>query len=366
MANLFGLVDEDASGDNSGVVSSAGSLSEDKEEDNDSLAQKKEILSPSDQSADEPQTVASTATPNSLPAFGASAFVNGKGEETTTTISSSSSGAAIITLQVVDEERTMVEDHPNSTTNNKHNSTTNTMGDFEEREKGSSKTTSSSTNHLQRKGLAKAKLSGEESTTPSTASSSRGGGMTGANSNNDTMRTASDPGEPAFIPLLIIAAFTSAYAHGGNDIGNSVGPLAAIMMVNDTNEVAKSPDIPIWALLYGCVGFLCGILAMGKFTIKTVANSLMVLTPSRSFAIQIGAALAVLISSVFGLPVSTSHCLVGSVVGIGFLEKYLMKKGEVNSRMLLRILASWVITIPAAMGTSLVCYGIGERYYRNL
>jgi phosphate/sulfate permease len=290
--------------------------------------------------------------------------VNGKGEETTTTISSSSSGAAIITLQVVDEERTMVEDHPNSTTNNKHNSTTNTMGDFEEREKGSSKTTSSSTNHLQRKGLAKAKLSGEDSTTPSTASSS--GGMTGANSNNDTMRTASDPGEPAFIPLLIIAAFTSAYAHGGNDIGNSVGPLAAIMMVNDTNEVAKSPDIPIWALLYGCVGFLCGILAMGKFTIKTVANSLMVLTPSRSFAIQIGAALAVLISSVFGLPVSTSHCLVGSVVGIGFLEKYLMKKGEVNSRMLLRILASWVITIPAAMGTSLVCYGIGERYYRNL
>jgi PiT family inorganic phosphate transporter len=134
-----------------------------------------------------------------------------------------------------------------------------------------------------------------------------------------------------------------------------VGPLSAIIMVAESHTVASTPEIPFWALCYGSAGFVLGIVTMGRLTIKTVGTKLTTLTPSKSFATQMGGAVAVLGSSALGLPVSTSHCLVGSVVGIGVFEQ-VMKTGHLNLAMLSRIALAWGMTIPLAMIVSTICF----------
>merc|ERR1712032_775728 len=161
--------------------------------------------------------------------------------------------------------------------------------------------------------------------------------------NDDVKKT-----ESYFVMLLCISAFSVCVAHGGNDVGNALGPMAAILEVYNTGNVAKTPDIPLWATLYGALGFAVGILTMGRFTIKTVGTKITVLSPSKAFATQIGGAVAVLSASVLGMPVSTSHCLVGAVFGIGLIQK-LTNTGALNMKVLTRIFVVWIVTIPLAM-----------------
>jgi PiT family inorganic phosphate transporter len=80
--------------------------------------------------------------------------------------------------------------------------------------------------------------------------------------------------ENYFVPLLIMSALSVACAHGGNDVGNAVGPLSAIIMVQDSGKVSSKPDIPFWALCYGSIGFVIGIVTMGSLTIKTVGTKI--------------------------------------------------------------------------------------------
>ena len=91
----------------------------------------------------------------------------------------------------------------------------------------------------------------------------------------------------------------------------------------------------------GATGFVLGIVTIGSRTIKTVGSSLTKLSPSRSYATQIGAAVAVLLSSVLGLPVSTSHCLIGSVVGVGIGQQCMGTDGGLDASMLKRIIITW-------------------------
>lgn len=98
-------------------------------------------------------------------------------------------------------------------------------------------------------------------------------------------------------------------------------------------------------------------------TIATVGTKITTLTPSKSFATQIGAAVAVLGSSVLGMPVSTSHCLVGSVVGIGLAQKVAGKSGPVNVKVLKRIFIGWVCTIPLAAGVAVLAFLIMQAAY---
>ena len=158
--------------------------------------------------------------------------------------------------------------------------------------------------------------------------------------------------EQLFTPLLVISALCLAFAHGANDVGNAVGPLAVIFQVFDDGEIPESgkPDIPLWALFMGAAGFVTGIVFLGSKTISTVGTKLTTLTPTRSYATQIGAAIAVLASSVVGLPVSTSHCLVGSVVGVGLAQKCLPgNKQSFSMAVLKKIVLGWAVTIPLAM-----------------
>lgn len=161
--------------------------------------------------------------------------------------------------------------------------------------------------------------------------------------------------EDLFVPVLVVSALCVAVAHGGNDVGNAVGPLAAILAVYETGKVQEKPEIPFWAIVYGTLGFVMGIVLMGRHTIKTVGTKITVLSPSVAFCTQIGGAVAVLASSALGLPVSTSHCLVGAVVGIGSAQQ-MMGTGKLNPKVLIRIFIAWIVTIPSASAVSLLFF----------
>merc|ERR1711862_858091 len=166
---------------------------------------------------------------------------------------------------------------------------------------------------------------------------------------------AAKEAETYFVTLLCLSAFSVCVAHGGNDVGNATGPLSAILGVFMDGTLAKTPDIPMWATIYGCLGFAVGILTMGRFTIKTVGTKITVLSPSTAFCTQIGGAVAVLSASALGMPVSTSHCLVGAVVGIGLAQKA-TNTGKLNFKVLSKIFIAWIVTIPLAMLVTLVVF----------
>jgi len=167
--------------------------------------------------------------------------------------------------------------------------------------------------------------------------------------------------EAPFVSLLVLSALTLAFAHGGNDVANSAAPLAVIFAYEQrpgavAQDVTAAPAF--WVVLLCGVGFVVGIAALGSRTISTVGSKLTTLTPSKSFATQVGAALAVLLSSAMGMPVSTSHCLVGAVVGCGFAEKLLPHgvSTPLHMSVLKKIVVGWVATIPMAMVVSLAVY----------
>ena len=121
-----------------------------------------------------------------------------------------------------------------------------------------------------------------------------------------------DEAQKPFVPLLIAAGLTLAFAHGANDVGNAIGPLTVLVGISREGSVSTDASVPILVLLLGAAAFAVGIITLGSRTIRTVGSQITELTPSRSFSTQIGAAVAVLFSSFLDLPVSTSHCLVGS------------------------------------------------------
>uniref|UniRef100_A0A7S3F1X3 Phosphate transporter n=1 Tax=Haptolina ericina TaxID=156174 RepID=A0A7S3F1X3_9EUKA len=155
-----------------------------------------------------------------------------------------------------------------------------------------------------------------------------------------------------FVSLLMVAGLTVALAHGANDVGNAVGPLGVLLDPSAVIAAASHhghPSLPIASLLLGGIAFVVGILCLGSRTISTVGSKITALTPHRSFATQIGAAVAVLGSSVLGLPVSTSHCLVGAVIGVSLAEKLCgVPDVDLDLNVLRKIVIGWVVTIPLA------------------
>lgn len=170
--------------------------------------------------------------------------------------------------------------------------------------------------------------------------------------------------EKQFVPLLILSAVSVAFAHGANDLGNAVGPLAAIWEVYTEGKIETTPNIEWWAVGLGAAGFATGILLLGERTIDTVGNKLNALTPSKAFGTQIGAAIVVLVSSAIGLAVSTSHILIGCVVGVGLAERLCSAGGEINWKILLKIMLAWAITIPLAMLAAIVVFYTAQHLYR--
>lgn len=148
--------------------------------------------------------------------------------------------------------------------------------------------------------------------------------------------------EKIFGYLQIMSACMMAFAHGANDVANAIGPLSAAIAVLTTGLVGVEAPVPTWALALGGVGIVIGLATWGWRVIETIGRKITELTPSRGFAAEFGAALTIVIASRFGLPISTTHTLVGAVLGVGLARGL----EAVNLNTTRDILISWIVTVP--------------------
>lgn len=149
--------------------------------------------------------------------------------------------------------------------------------------------------------------------------------------------------ERVFGILMIVTACSMAFAHGSNDVANAIGPLAAVIGVAQSGIVGTKSAIPIWVLVVGGSGIVIGLATFGRRVIATVGQKITQLTPSRGFAAELAAATTIVIASGTGIPISTTHTLVGAVLGVGLARGI----EAIDLRTVARIFVSWVVTIPA-------------------
>jgi len=159
--------------------------------------------------------------------------------------------------------------------------------------------------------------------------------------------------ERVFAVLMIFTACAMAFAHGSNDVANAIGPVAAIVgVVQSGGEVVQKSALPLWVLVIGAVGIVAGLATYGVRVMAVVGQRITELTPSRGFAATLAAAGTVVMASGTGLPISTTHTLVGAVLGVG------MARGiaAINMRVVKNIFMSWIITLPAGALLSMTFY----------
>uniref|UniRef100_A0A6Q2ZIS2 Phosphate transporter n=1 Tax=Esox lucius TaxID=8010 RepID=A0A6Q2ZIS2_ESOLU len=149
--------------------------------------------------------------------------------------------------------------------------------------------------------------------------------------------------------LQILTACFGSFAHGGNDVSNAIGPLVALWMIYEQGGVMQDAATPIWLLFYGGVGICCGLWVWGRRVIQTMGKDLTPITPSSGFTIELASALtvvalSVLVASNVGIPISSTHCKVGSVVAVGWIRS----KKAVDWRLFRNIFLAWFVTVPVA------------------
>jgi PiT family inorganic phosphate transporter len=161
--------------------------------------------------------------------------------------------------------------------------------------------------------------------------------------------------EKVFTPMMLFTACSMAFAHGSNDVANGIGPLAAVVsIVSSGGEVMQKSEMPIWILLLGGGGIVAGLVTLGYRVMLTVGTKITELTPSRGFCAELAAASTVVLASRTGLPVSTTHILVGSVLGVGLARGI----GALDLRVVFNIIISWLVTLPAGAFMAMIFFFI--------
>jgi inorganic phosphate transporter, PiT family len=158
--------------------------------------------------------------------------------------------------------------------------------------------------------------------------------------------------ERVFAILMIFTACAMAFAHGSNDVANAVGPLAAVVSTIQNGAITAKSAMPSWILLLGGAGIVVGLATYGYKVMATIGRKITELTPSRGFAAELGAAATVVFASGTGLPISTTHTLVGAVLGVGLARGI----GALNLRVIGTIFMSWIITLPAGAGLAIIFF----------
>lgn len=157
-----------------------------------------------------------------------------------------------------------------------------------------------------------------------------------------------------FAHLQLYTASYIAFAHGANDVANAIGPVAAIFSIIQTKTIIMQVTIPIWILMLGGIGIVVGLSSYGYRVIETIGRKITEITPTRGFSAEFSTATTVLVFSKLGLPISTTHTMVGSVIGIGFARGI----ASLDIRIIRNIITSWFITIPLAAIITIIIYKI--------
>lgn len=158
--------------------------------------------------------------------------------------------------------------------------------------------------------------------------------------------------ERIFSRLQWVSASFMAFAHGANDVANAIGPLSACITVIQTGTLQFAPSTPLWILAMGGAGIVVGLMTWGWRVIETIGRKLTELTPSRGFAAELGAATTIVFASRLGLPISTTHTLVGAVLGVACARGI----GALNLSTMRDILISWIVTIPAGASFAILAF----------
>ncbi len=159
--------------------------------------------------------------------------------------------------------------------------------------------------------------------------------------------------ERVFGVLMVVTACAMAFAHGSNDVANAIGPVAAVVgIVQSGGEIAQKSILPVWVLILGGAGIVAGLLMYGRRVMATIGKNITELTPSRGFAATLAAATTVVFASGTGLPISTTHTLVGAVLGVGLARGI----GALNLTVVRTIFLSWIVTLPAGALMSILFF----------
>ncbi|KAI3435174.1 Aldo_ket_red domain-containing protein [Psidium guajava] len=150
--------------------------------------------------------------------------------------------------------------------------------------------------------------------------------------------------------MQVLSACFMSFAHGGNDVSNAIGPLAAALSILQGGASGAEIVIPIDVLAWGGFGIVAGLTMWGYRVIATIGKKITELTPTRGFAAEFAAATVVLFASKFGLPISATHTLVGAVMGVGFARGL----NSVRAETVRDIVASWAVTIPVGASFAVV------------
>lgn len=166
--------------------------------------------------------------------------------------------------------------------------------------------------------------------------------------------------EKVFGRFQVTSASFVAFAHGANDVGNAVAPLGAIVLMLQTGQLPTGRfALPLWILVLGGLGIVAGLALLGHRVMQTIGEDLIELKPSSGFSAELATAATVLAASALGLPVSTSHALVGAVVGVGWVEMGDLR--QVRLDMVGRIAVTWVVTIPAAAAIAAALFQLFQQ-----
>ncbi len=150
--------------------------------------------------------------------------------------------------------------------------------------------------------------------------------------------------EKIFAPLVVVTSCSVAFAHGTNDVANAIGPVAVVIDVLRTSSVEIGSRVPFWILAFGGCGIVAGLCTFGYRVMATIGTKITQLTPSRGVAADVATAITVLGCSLLKLPVSTTHTIVGAIIGVGLARGL----GAINRKVTRDIFGSWLITVPAS------------------
>jgi inorganic phosphate transporter, PiT family len=159
--------------------------------------------------------------------------------------------------------------------------------------------------------------------------------------------------EDIFRYLQVMTSCYVSFGNGANDVANAMGPLAGIYFIYSTGSVAEHAPVPVSLLAFGGAAICLGIWTWGYRVIETMGSKITELTSVRGFTVEFSAATVILVASMMGLPVSTTHAAVGAYVGVGLARGL---QGLLDLAILGRIMVYWIITVPVAAVTSAVIY----------